>query len=234
MLGSRPVPRRAPILLALLVSFACGSACGASGAGVHETGDAQSADAFWRWFTRNADRIAMAKPRDILQEEPFHDELRRVHPGLTFDLPEALVGGERVLVISAGGHRGAFPAVEHLVAAAPAIPGWRVIAFRPPVPDVDGFAVRTGESRLDADRIRYDSQSGEAGLGITLYLPGYLRGDQRLPDAALVILERLLGERDLGLEIGRVDFSPSSEAPAGARPLIELRDELARRKQKKE
>ena len=84
---------------------------------------------FWRWFVAHKQAVATIQRGD----EPIANELGRELKSVDADLVfETKVGeGEHELIISADGLTRAFPAAKKLVAAAPAIPDWKVIAFRP-------------------------------------------------------------------------------------------------------
>jgi hypothetical protein len=209
-------------MLVTLVLLGCGAA---------EHGSTLDRErSFWRWFSRNAARIAMAPPREVLASEEVHRELRRVDADLDFDLPGGLVGGDRQFVVTAAGKLEAFPAVERLVAAAPPIPGWRILAFQRRAPRSDRLVITSRSYTLDLDRVLYASRPEGDRLAITLYLAGYERRTNELPAAALILLERLLGEVDLATQIGTIDFEPAAEAPPEARPLRLLPGEIDRRK----
>src|SRR5688500_16970121 len=85
---------------------------------------------FWDWFAANSHRfVNVERDQEVLFGE-LRRQLSRIHPSLTFEFgPQR--DQRRELVISADGIKDAFPAVQRLVAAAPDLSDWRIIAFRP-------------------------------------------------------------------------------------------------------
>src|SRR4051812_39573525 len=89
--------------------------------------------------------------------------LAGVDSNLTFEIgpPRA----DRELVLSADGIRAAFPEVEALAAAAPALAGWQVIKFRPRRRPLNTLQLN-GRS-FDPKRVRFviaRDDPGKAGL----------------------------------------------------------------------
>jgi hypothetical protein len=89
---------------------------------------------FWSWFAANAERMRRTHPELLVRDPGLRGALDRYQAGLIPEFHAREVEGRRQIIISADGDRDLFPAVETLVAAAPDIPGWRVIAFRPREP----------------------------------------------------------------------------------------------------
>jgi hypothetical protein len=89
---------------------------------------------FWKWFVAHKDAVATIRHANEPIANELAVELRKVHPRLVFEMG---LGTPKELIISASGERDGFPAVKRLVAAAPAIPGWVVIAFRPRKPNTE-------------------------------------------------------------------------------------------------
>jgi hypothetical protein len=177
---------------------------------------------FWEWFTANSVRIKALDPeRD--HEHPLiaelERELTRVHPGLTWE--RDVKNGE--LVISADGNRRLFPVVQRLVAAAPSIPGWRIVAFRQRCStditlQYSNYIVRSADVwfRLQADGMK---------VGITLFLPHPREAEKdAIGHAAFLLLDAALGEYDVETKLGFVEWLPVPEQPAsrGLQPYKEL------------
>jgi hypothetical protein len=124
---------------------------------------------FWAWFTANSNRVATIEHG----HEPIAGELaahlQAIDPDLTFEV--GVKDKPRELIISAGGVKRAFPAVRRLVAAAPEIAGWTVIAFRPR--SAGGLIVEFGTYRVDPAQVWFTAEPDRGKCGITLYLPGY-------------------------------------------------------------
>jgi hypothetical protein len=177
--------------------------------------------AFWGWFARNESRL-FAFERD--QDRVFDDlmaALSRVHRDLTFEFGP-VVDGVRELVISAGGMRAAFPAVERLVAAAPSFPRWRVMKFRGRLP-VEG-QIEIGGLRVDARDVWVTPRREGARWALTVHLPGYEpTPNHRYEQIGCLWLDQAIGEYDVETRIGRIEFASSDRATSvDAVPLARL------------
>ncbi len=176
---------------------------------------------FWKWFTANEERLySFERDQEAIFDE-LAAELQRVHPDLTFEFGP-VKSGARDFVVSAGGIKAAFPAVKSLVAESPALPNWRVIAFRPrrsPLNDIeiDGVSVKAAETRFSL--IRHEGK-----LGVLLYMPGYSESQKAIfGHIGYLLLDEALGEYDVEMKLGVIEFRPLSGAhPEKSYPLPEL------------
>lgn len=178
---------------------------------------------FWDWFAQN-ERSLYSFEAD---QEPVFDRLaaalQRVHPSLTFEFGPVEGDGRREFVISADGLREAFSAVERLHAAAPVMPRWQWVKFRPRREPMDleigGRSIRAGDVRYllfsDEDRDK---------VGILLFMPGYTEAEHNVfGQAGFLLLDNVLGEYDIETRVGAIDFqSPDSQHFARSKPLSEL------------
>jgi len=86
---------------------------------------------FWKWFEDNTNSLAIVKSGNDPILQKMSRELRKVHPNLDFEM--GLSDNEQLeFIVSANGIRGIFPIVEQLVACAPTLSNWQIIAFRQP------------------------------------------------------------------------------------------------------
>ncbi len=181
---------------------------------------------FWRWFVENSGTIATSSDMEGPVFERLTEQLRAVNPGLVWELGSEGPGHE--IVISADGIREIFPIVERVVAAAPRIPGWKVTAFRPRK-SLDGFTIEMDGIRVDPREIRFELDLGDEGRAdLSLYVPGYREGEERIMRATYILLDAALGERDVETRIGAIDFFPMNPSENGPpRPsLLELASTL--------
>ena len=194
-------------------------------------GEAQATDspfdAFWRWFVvaerglRDAHGGGTAAVEIAVTE--IGNRLRRVHPELCFEYDRA-DDGVYELILSAGGIRSLFPAVSALKQAAPEVPGWRVIAFRPR--KTSCARVQLGEAVLEPQDLWYrlmpDADQADLDLFVADLTPETLEG---LGGAAFLMLDAALGEYDVATRIGAIDFDALPEDPAGfdLKPIDALR-----------
>jgi hypothetical protein len=179
---------------------------------------------FWEWFGHNSGRLfRFEADRDAVFAE-LSGELARVSKGLTFEIGEEKAG-QREFVVSADGIRELFPAVQKLVAAAPPLPGWTIVAFRQPK-SLD-FTIQLGEHELGADDVWFSAAPEGERVGLTLYVRG-LTDDNRhlLGPAVFLLLDSAVGEYNVETKVGAIDSRPLPEDPAaqGLQPLPALRD----------
>jgi hypothetical protein len=166
---------------------------------------------FWRWFRVNSARLfAFEKDQEHIFDE-LARELQSVQKNLTFEFGP-VSSGRREFIISAGGIHEAFPAVRSLVAAAPALSEWNVIAFRPPK-SLD-FVVEYGGLRLGADDIRFEAFREDTRIALALYLRGYTPKQREVfGNAAFILLDCALGEYVVETAVGGIDFRPLPPDP---------------------
>jgi hypothetical protein len=98
-----------------------------------ESGGMTVREKFWNWFVKHEPELFNFDPvREAERERLFDElacELRKVDPDLAFEFGPQHT--RREFVVSAAGIKRAFPAVVSLVAAAPTLERWWLIAFRP-------------------------------------------------------------------------------------------------------
>jgi hypothetical protein len=147
--------------------------------------------------------------------------LADVSPDLTFELGP-LRDGTRDFVISAGGLKSAFAAVEALADAAPALPRWNVIKFRPrrlPIMELT-YASKT----VKPEDVEFCLLSNGRELGINLFFDGYSEDEASIwGQIGYLLLDEALGEHDVEAKVGPIRFFPFDAHPDAARyPLPDL------------
>lgn len=153
---------------------------------------------FWRAFLRTEE--AMFGGNGSAAE--LRELIGRVHPDLEFDIGP-LEAGRREIVISAGGIRDAFPAVEALARGAPPLTRWDVVTYRKRRA-VNGNVTFQGLA-LSPENVRFEFSPGGPGEGIVLFMPAYTRQEHsRYLALALLMLDALLGEYDVELKLGSI------------------------------
>lgn len=180
--------------------------------------------AFWKWTTANLDALKAVKTGHEPITDLLSQQLENVAPGLVFELG---IGRDPFeLIISADGKDKLFPVVKRLVAAAPALPGTKVIAFRPRK-DVEDFTMQMGVTKLSGKDLWFvatEDPERKGLLAVDLYVLGLKdENDDRMKNAAFTLLEAAVGEFDLETKIGAIDILPAPEKPAPPlKPLKEL------------
>lgn len=178
---------------------------------------------FWKWFAANEAHVSRSDGEHETASA-LATALQAVSPDLVFQISHVADGGIRELVISADGIKSAFVAVTTLVAAAPRLPGWRVIAFRQRYP-VGSLVISIDGLTIDPRDVTYTLLRYGKELGLRLYLPDYHQTDGRFDQIGFLLLDGALGETDVALKLGAIEFAGPERVPAKSRlPLSELPD----------
>ncbi|MBY0263742.1 MAG: hypothetical protein K2Q20_15460 [Phycisphaerales bacterium] len=198
---------------------------------------AGDAAAFWLWFSTNSKALLRCDDPDSRLFRELADRLTTYHDGLVWQMDPA-DARPREFVVSADGVREHASAVEVLCDAVPATiapPDWRVVRFRPRIPD-DALA----EARLRYEGVDFDVSQIEAAVtaepgglvSVELFLPqANSEGDESCVGPAFILLDMALGEYDVMCRMGELRLSPfsSAEAPGARRmPLVKLREAFER------
>jgi hypothetical protein len=165
-------------------------------------------EAFWKWFSENQDDLYNFEKDLETKFDRLSEALKRVHPDLTFEFSPVRKGGKREFVISAGGIKAAFPSVETLHAAAPHLPKWTFVKFRPrrfPINDLEfeGRKVKAGEVHYALIKDKDPKK-----VGVILFFEAYPeRGkDAILENIGYLFLDEALGEYDVETRVGAIVF----------------------------
>jgi hypothetical protein len=176
--------------------------------------------AFWNWFVRHNEQLKHFERNRDAVFDALATQLEKVNRDLTFEFGP-LEDGSREFVISAGGIKTSFSAVESLAAAAPELSGWNVTAFRPRRPLAN--VIELGDYRIDPEQVQYSLLRAVDDLGIYLFIPGYSEGDSQLRQIGYLLLDEALGEYDVEMKLRLIKmYSPESDTPGPRYALREL------------
>lgn len=170
--------------------------------------NSSTASQFWNWFIQNKDHI-----KSINENEAYGLKLlkmlQRYHKGLTYVIGQN-PDGKMDFIISCDGIKSGIPHVKALAEAAPPIPGWNIIPFRPPMPDAKGVEMEGFNLEYESILVEYSFEGGMAD--IDLYIDGYKEKDDRFLSAAFILLDNMFGEYFVMTKIGEIHFHPMEEA----------------------
>lgn len=186
---------------------------------------------FWRWFAENSAtylRFEPGAPNQSAVLNQLGKQLERVNRHLKFEIGLKPDSAGRELVISADGRQEAFPAVQALVAAAPALPDWEITAFRQ--------RQNLGDVSLQIEGVEYSPESlwftlrpeGEV-IGVDLYLKGVA---DPTSEATLMVcflmLDIALGEYDVETRVGTINpmLAPHDPETQGLKPFLTFPEEF--------
>lgn len=150
---------------------------------------------FWKFFAAEEETLFTFEKDQQRVFAKLTQQLQKVHPDLTFEFGP-VTEGVRDFIISAGGMKKAFPAVEQLYRARPELKRFRVIKFRPRRPvitDVEygGLAIRS----KDVYYHLIDDSKDKQKVGILLFLPGYTEKRQAdFGNIGYLMLDEAIGE----------------------------------------
>ena len=192
---------------------------------------ATKAERFWTWFARESGRFAAAPGFSEAVFDEITAEVQRYSKGVHVMLGGG-PNGERELVITTEGDADYIDAVRDLVRVAPEIPGWTVIAFKPP--QGFEFAIRIIDREINAATLRFrraPEHDTEDALGLVVFFPEFdPKQEEEFTFAAFIILDAGLGELSTMTDIGTVEVAgldSATTAVASTQPLSELPDAIA-------
>jgi hypothetical protein len=134
-----------------------------------------------------------------------------------------LASGENEFAVSADGNLKVAPIVRRLVAAAPKIPGWSIVAFRQkddraPAAQYGGEQVSRRDLLLGNEIYVKDGQ-----IGLTLYIQGLEKNNyDGKVGAAVLLLDSVVGEELAMTKIGSLEYRPWSERKGSELHIDEL------------
>lgn len=186
---------------------------------------------FWHSFESNSRRLAQARSADSAVYDELLGKLQEIDEGLFFEF--AVSPGDCELIVTAEGKKPLFSVVEEIVAAAPAVKGWKMFALKPKLgfPEFiewEGYQVAIGEIVFDP----LENESDE--LGLRLLVPGM--GDDDADSAHNAILRAIdhgLGEREFAESVAYTEVAVLEEAAEEFIPLTDLESFIQWRKKQR-
>jgi hypothetical protein len=178
-------------------------------------------ETFWKWFVANEPRLFHFESDQETIFGGLTRELNKVNSDLTFEFGP-VKNRKREFVISAGGIKAAFPAVEALYNKAPVLPRWVWVKFRPrrlPINDLN-----YGGKEVKADDVRYLLANDGDKVGVVMFFDGYNESEKTTyGQIGYLFLDEALGEYAVETQVGFVEFhSRESKYFERSQPLREL------------
>lgn len=162
---------------------------------------------FWEWFQQHSEIVRYLNMIDQEEVGYWMNEVV-VHLWACSENVNACMllptdGTTATLIISAGGVYEYFEQVEEIVAEAPQIPGWEIIAFEPPNPIDMGIEEEFGHTGIDPHNLWFDPIlcDWDERPYILVYAEGYKMKDPEFEAAVAAVMANLLGERSATLDI---------------------------------
>ena len=181
---------------------------------------------FWSWFQFNEADFPSTDKFDALFGTELSGRLADIRSGLTYEIA-IREDGDSEFIISADGIKELIPFVQELVNSAPALDGWKIIAFRPRQPDYSDFTLEFAGRNVDPKTLWCRSQVEDGNFDLIVYHPNYSE-DDRSPIVAstYILLDMALGELDVMTHIRYIDHQqlPDDAELKGLYRFEELRD----------
>lgn len=183
-----------------------------------------SLEEFWKWFEDNSTRLRSMEMTPAAHE--IAGKLTKVSRDLVLGIGAADEKGNQSLEICAGGLKANIPEVERIVAAAPRVMGWKIVAFRQPAKEPMSFSV--GSEQLSSEQVLYQVLGKSDGYThVRLFLPLPAASPKSsFQELGFICLDHTLGELLVMTKLGKLEFESTVSAPPGSKPLSELAAEL--------
>jgi hypothetical protein len=148
---------------------------------------------FWKWFEKNQNMLFnFEEDREAIFDK-LSSVMHKVHSDLTFEFSPVFENGTREFVISAGGIKKAFPAVESLYDSAPQLQRWKFIKFRPRRNPINN--VSFGNKTIAAKDVYYKMFKDEEKIGLLVFINGYNEKEHNTyANIGYLFLDEALGE----------------------------------------
>lgn len=189
--------------------------------------------AFWSLFRERANDLAAADSADAAVYDELLAKLQEIDAGLYLEFcadPE-----NRELIVTAEGKRELFPLARAVVAAAPAVGGWSIVALKPKLgfPETAQWEGLT----IQPEAIVFDPLELDGGdLGLRIFVPGIAKQDlERAHNAVLRAIDHGLGEEAFadGVQATEVRLLPADAKPDDFIPLRHLEKYIDWRKRRR-
>ena len=177
--------------------------------------------AFWKWFAANEARLFTFESDQAAIFDEIGAEMRRVNSDLTFEVGP-VQNGKREFVISAGGIKSVFPAVEALYSSAPKLKRWVWVKYRPPRLPINDLELNG--KKINADEVTFLLAKDGDRVGIILFFDGYSDEEKSTyRQMGYLFLDESLGEYAVESQVGFIELqSRNSEYFSQSHPLKEL------------
>ncbi|MFY0672965.1 MAG: hypothetical protein JXQ87_06150 [Bacteroidia bacterium] len=189
----------------------------------------EQANTFWEWFENNQSKFLFLNQVDIDERNRLlnllMDKLREYDENLSFEIgghPES----EKVdFIISADGIVDYFDSVESLVAKAPTLNNWNIVAFKPPMPE--DHTIEINEQKFDAKKIIFiplTNPDEPSAVAIRVCFADLDEENKNLYiNASFLLLDALIGEKATALDIDYIEIE-KTPADIAEYPFLHLTD----------
>ena len=183
--------------------------------------------AFWNWFETQKDESYDALIASL------NERIKQLSLGLSVELD--VTQTPKVLVVTPQGVKHYFTHAYEMVAHAPTVEGWEIVATKPPfgvleVVEVDGISIEPSEVTF----MPLNAPEHPDDLAIRLYHKAYVAQEGREQNAVIaglyLLLDKLLGEESATFDFQYIDFDDMPHPKEQDYPLMQLPAFMAHKK----
>ena len=163
---------------------------------------------FWEWFKGYAPTIkTVTKENADLILDLILEELQRIRNGLAIEITSSNNSDLKNLIISANGDINKFDFVEEIVAKAPDIKGWKIVAFRQRAQDPDLSIDIPNLIKFEVSKMYFMPLGDRENLDLIIFVPGILgKPKEMIAYYGLIVIDYLIGEYDSITKVRYYDF----------------------------
>ncbi|MBU6453517.1 MAG: hypothetical protein KGS72_17190 [Cyanobacteria bacterium REEB67] len=199
----------------------------------------ESIKEFWTWFNLHQQDLSAMNGPDAPIFPEIGQHIKAIDDSLVFEIGPA-PEGEKEFAVSANGNEALFPLVKNIVAAAPQIKGWKIVAFRQKTPPailkqlaISAQPTKNGQVIAGAEPMgvavkdmRFTIKKDGDMAKVTIFIKNF-KDDGPQSHMAEMMLHQAVGEYDLVKKIKEIDCKPDNAPEAkNAKPFEELGDAL--------
>ena len=181
---------------------------------------------FWRWFKANERRLRKFENDPDRHLTEMLVQAKKIQPGLAIEL-EPPKNGIIHMTASADGNEDLFGLVENIIAKAPAIKGWKFIAFRQRMApeQLRAMKLKAQNHELDPEQMKFFPVINGDTLDLIIYAKGITEENyHQVAYGALLLLDNILGEYDCVTKVRSYDFHDMPATKEELEDLLPLLD----------
>jgi diadenosine tetraphosphate (Ap4A) HIT family hydrolase len=182
---------------------------------------------FWAWFKDNEKRFRKFEENPDKYLNEVLTQAKKIQAGLAIEF-EPPKNGVINMTVSADGDKNLFSVVQHIIAKAPGIEGWKFIAFRQrlSLEQVKGMKLKAEDHELDPEKMKFFPMIDGDNLDIIIYTHGVKEENyNQIAYGGLLLLDNILGEFDCVTKVRSYDFHNmpvKKDELDGLLPLLDL------------
>ncbi len=165
---------------------------------------------FWQWFKKERNQYEIMPDSEYAERlDVIILHLNPIAEGLAVEVSKE-THGIRELIISADGDKDKFPVVEAIVKGAPAIPGWKAVAFRQK--SSEEFILTYQNLRLSPAEMSFHPIIEDDSLDLIICADSIK--DKNRDDVVkygLITLDNVLGEYAATIKVRSYDFQDKQD-----------------------